>query len=231
MIIFKVILVLVLLSAAIRMASAYLNSIEASQPVEYIENSTSNIDSWRWRQPDPEADLSLEVKNGREVSSLRVRQRWTPGEWMAHGLGYFFIGIAWFVSISLFVSDPGIALFGFVFAFEIGWACLRAGDRVLQIDLYGDRVAFVTQHPLFQRQIQTYKRHFQLKFAGRVQSILASEIGQTQLDYRITVDRTGGKKNDTKTFYLACNALQGAWIFEGLRHWETLLPSLDEEKG
>jgi hypothetical protein len=204
---------------------------KANQPIAYVEYSTSNTEPWRWRQPNDHLrrkeptnrHLQLSIADGVESSSLTVPQRSDLADGIVHILGYFLFGIGAFTSLSFLFQNIGSALICFIFCFGLGWICLEMGNRVVQIDLYRDRMTVITRHPLLKQRSYTYVRHPQLRITGKVQSMFKMSRGQIYPDYLLTVVQPRFSLfGNHETFHLACGITQGGWIVAGLQHWQSL---------
>ncbi len=206
----------------------------------YLKTSQANIDPWRWRKPNLKSNIPFNykhpdspgIKDSPQVSSFVFRPGYLTLDFLSPASGLVLMGftlLLMFRVVSIFVTEP-IPLAHFLGSlclclgiFAMGVCLLRYGDRVLRIDLYPDRVEFITMFVALIPRTVTYKREQLVSARGDRQSFWAMERGQTQPDYNLIITRTlSGSWWINETFHLRCDPTQGSWIVGGLNHWKSL---------
>jgi hypothetical protein len=205
--------------------------VKGYSPIDYLQTSQANRDPWRWRKPHSKLRIPYDVvdrpgiRNKRGVSSFVFRPEFRFADFISP-----FAGIALISFDLLLIASSTVSATNFLFAFAIylclfclGLFFLQYGDRVLQIDLYPDRVEIITKFANFLPRTTVYKRCQLLSINGKLQSFWTMERGQIQPDYKLIIKRSLlGRFQVSQTFRLRCDPTQGSWIVGGLDHWKSL---------
>ena len=205
--------------------------VKGYSPIDYLQTSQANRDPWRWRKPHSKLRIPYNVvdrpgvRDAPNVSSVVFRPEFRFADFISPLSG---ISLISFDLLLIFNSTVSVANFLLAFAIYLGLFCLglfflQYGDRVLQIDLYPDRVEIISKFANFLPRTTIYKRHQLLSINGKLQSFWTMERGQIQPDYKLIITRSLlGYFQMNQTFRLRCDPTQGSWIVGGLDHWKCI---------
>ncbi|MBE9030053.1 hypothetical protein IQ266_09970 [filamentous cyanobacterium LEGE 11480] len=228
------VLIIALISCALWIYNYFFHK-QVYQEIEYTDQSTDNIDPWRWRKPNEdmgvvigenllyEGDQPLTLKDDAEVSTLIPRSRFNLTDPINHFLGFGCLGLTAFGLLSALIQRPegwtwlaGVCFLGM----GIGWLLINTGSQAKRINLYPDRIEVMTKYAFFLYRNHCYRPHAKLQFKGNYQSMMNMESGQGEPDYKLTVIQPlFGFFPAQRQFLIACNQTQGSWIVSGLKHW------------
>lgn len=227
--------VIALIYRCIMFTREYILYVRTYKRIKYTEKSFQNANDWRWRIPCHDLgilhghDTRFILKDTEHISSLILSRRTNDVELLANLLGYFLIGLGSFILIRDIIWGAS-ELQGFWFVkllmLGTGFLFLNIGDQPTQINLYSDRLEIVTKYALFLYRNNHFRPHKRLKIKGRRQSMLETDAGRGEPDYKVTILKpVFGVFEKKRVYLLACNQTQGSWIVGGLKQWNTLASS------